>query len=245
MLENFCPQCKNDSYLKPNIKILISPCYHKMCDMCVSRIFAHGPAPCPECGVTIRKINFISQTFEDVETERECRIRKMVLKIFNKSEEHFKTLEEYDDYLEKIENVVFECKELKTDMEITNLLEKHKKDNDNYTKEMHESSSAEEDNENISVVDKKKKRLRLNRFLDEVAQSNKSYDELIKKLYNPEESTQIEEEFNPLKDIEEPVFKLTKKVHIPKSLEKENKAGGYTKAITMYKAIYSVFDSEI
>lgn len=105
-----CPVCKSDSYLNPNIKLYISPCYHKMCEACLSYTFQAGQAPCPECGSMLRKVNYVTQTFEDLSVEKECRVRKMLRK-FMRSEEDFATMEEYNDYLEEVEDRVMEILE--------------------------------------------------------------------------------------------------------------------------------------
>lgn len=128
MDQNYCPQCKSDSYLNPNIKIFISPCYHRMCENCVSRIFSQGESECPECGTFLRKMNFISQTFEDISVERECRIRKILIKVFNKTEEDFESSTSFEDYMEKNEDMVFEMLECKNDMEVLQKAETLKKD---------------------------------------------------------------------------------------------------------------------
>lgn len=107
MAEQQCPVCKRDSYLNPNIRILISPCFHRLCEQCVYDIFAHGYAPCPECQTPLRKLNFISSTFEDVGIEYELRVRKMLLRHFHRDEEEFSSIDSYDDYLEAFEELVF------------------------------------------------------------------------------------------------------------------------------------------
>ncbi|KRH95205.1 putative E3 ubiquitin ligase containing RING finger [Pseudoloma neurophilia] len=119
----FCPQCKSDSYLNPNIKIFVSPCYHKMCDNCLSRIFSSGESGCPECGTILRKTNFTSQTFEDMFVERECRIRRILTKVFNKKEEDFSDEELFEDYNELFEDTVVDMMELKNDLEVLRKVE--------------------------------------------------------------------------------------------------------------------------
>lgn len=108
--EDMCPICKTDRYLSPDMKFLVNPeCYHKMCESCVDRIFALGPAPCPYpgCGKTLRKNRFKTQIFDDIAVEREIDIRKRVSKIFNKTRDDFDSLDEYNAYLEEIETVIF------------------------------------------------------------------------------------------------------------------------------------------
>ena len=105
--EDRCPQCKTDRYLNPKLRLLVSPCYHKMCESCLDRIFSLGPAPCPECGHVCRKYEFGVQTFQDLRVEKEVDIRRRVGKLFNKREDDFDTLKLYNDYLEEVEAILF------------------------------------------------------------------------------------------------------------------------------------------
>ncbi|ORX42361.1 MAT1-domain-containing protein [Hesseltinella vesiculosa] len=100
-----CPQCKSDKYLNPNLKLMVSPCFHKMCEQCIDMLFSGGPAPCPECHLMLRKNQFMSQIFEDLSVEKEVRIRIRVAKVFNKRPEDFSSLRLYNDYLEEVEDI--------------------------------------------------------------------------------------------------------------------------------------------
>ncbi|KAF2197423.1 CDK-activating kinase assembly factor [Delitschia confertaspora ATCC 74209] len=104
---DICPVCKSSRYLNQNMKFLINPeCYHKMCESCVDRIFSRGPAPCPIAGCkrTLRKVRFRDQTFEDLALEREVDIRRRIGKVFNKTQDDFETLKDYNNYLEIVED---------------------------------------------------------------------------------------------------------------------------------------------
>jgi len=103
-----CPICKSQKYLNPNMKILVSPCFHKMCESCINRLYTHGAAPCPICKTILRKTYFVPQTFEDLYVEKEVQIRKKVGKYFNKRLEDFGgDLRQYNDYLEEVEELMF------------------------------------------------------------------------------------------------------------------------------------------
>lgn len=102
-----CPVCKSDKYLTPNLKLLVSPCFHKMCESCIDRLFSAGPAPCPICQQVLRKNQFMSQIFEDLAVEKEVRIRKRAARVFNKRAEDFSSLRAYNDYLEMVEDITF------------------------------------------------------------------------------------------------------------------------------------------
>ena len=50
------------------------------CESCIERLYALGPAPCPICGTTLRKLAFSVQTFEDLQVEKEIAVRKRMAK---------------------------------------------------------------------------------------------------------------------------------------------------------------------
>lgn len=132
-LKDMCPICKTDKYLSPNMKFLVNPeCYHKICESCVDRIFSLGPAPCPypKCGKILRKNKFKQQIFEDLVIEKEIDIRRRVGAIYNKTEEDFSDLKEFNSYLENIEEIVFKLSNgvdvEKTEEELSKYEEEHR-----------------------------------------------------------------------------------------------------------------------
>ena len=112
--DDICPVCKSNRYLNPSLQFLINPeCYHKMCSTCVDRIYTSGPASCPMpyCGKTLRKKGFHKAFFADLKVEREVDIRKRVGGVFNRRQEDFETLMDWNNYLEEVEGLVFELVE--------------------------------------------------------------------------------------------------------------------------------------
>ena len=97
-MDDQCPVCKSDRYLNPKLRLLVSACYHKMyathmlvvrvvltvlnnrCESCIDRLFTLGPAPCPICTKTLRKLAFTPQTFEDLGVEKEVAVRRRIAK---------------------------------------------------------------------------------------------------------------------------------------------------------------------
>ncbi|KAF4965181.1 hypothetical protein FSARC_6999 [Fusarium sarcochroum] len=101
-----CPVCKTSRYFNRDMEFLINPeCYHRMCKTCVERIFKDGPNQCPYAGChkTLRQRGFKTAFFADLAVEREVDIRRRVAAVFNKVEEDFETLEDYNEYLEMVE----------------------------------------------------------------------------------------------------------------------------------------------
>lgn len=124
-----CPRCKTTKYRNPSLKLMVNICGHALCENCVELLFVKGSAACPECQISLRRGNFRMQLFEDPLVEKEVDIRKRVVRDFNKREEDFETLREYNDYLEEIENIVFNLTN-NVDVEVTKKkIEQYKKDN--------------------------------------------------------------------------------------------------------------------
>ncbi|RDL33568.1 RNA polymerase II transcription factor-like protein B subunit 3 [Venustampulla echinocandica] len=84
-----------------------------MCSTCVDRIFTSGPTSCPvpHCGKTLRKKGFHKAFFGDLKVEREVDIRKRVGEVFNRRQDEFETLLDWNNYLEEVESLVFDLVE--------------------------------------------------------------------------------------------------------------------------------------
>ncbi|KAK7430929.1 TFIIH/NER complex subunit [Neonectria magnoliae] len=101
-----CPVCKTTRYFNKDMEFRINPeCYHRMCKTCVERIFKDGPNQCPYAGChkTLRLRGFKSAFFADLGVEREVDIRRRVAAVFNKVEDDFETLDDFNDYLYMVE----------------------------------------------------------------------------------------------------------------------------------------------
>ncbi|XP_067681937.1 CDK-activating kinase assembly factor MAT1-like [Haliotis asinina] len=129
MDEQGCPRCKTTKYRNPSLKLLVNVCGHSLCESCVDMLFIKGSGACPECGTALRRNNFRLQIFEDSNVEKELDIRKKILRDFNKKEEDFSSLRDYNDYLEMIETIVFNLTN-GIDVESTRkMIEQYRKDN--------------------------------------------------------------------------------------------------------------------
>ncbi|XP_061174780.1 CDK-activating kinase assembly factor MAT1-like [Saccostrea echinata] len=140
-----CPRCKTTKYRNPSLKLLVNVCGHSLCETCVEALFVKGSGTCPECGTALRKTNFRVQLFEDPFIEKEIEVRKKILKDFNKKEEDFDTLEEYNDYIEKIETIIFNIINNVDVDETRQMVEQYKRDNkDQISKGRNKKSKDEE-----------------------------------------------------------------------------------------------------
>ncbi|XP_076841704.1 CDK-activating kinase assembly factor MAT1 [Brachyhypopomus gauderio] len=102
-----CPRCKTTKYRNPSLKLMVNVCGHTLCENCVEMLFVRGSGNCVQCDTPLRKSNFRLQLFEDPAIDKEVEIRKRVLKIYNKRDVDFPSLREYNDYLEQVEEIVF------------------------------------------------------------------------------------------------------------------------------------------
>lgn len=107
MEEKGCPRCKTTKYRNPNLKLLVNVCGHSLCENCVELLFVRGSGACPQCNTALRRAQFRMQLFENSAIEKEVDIRRRILKDFNKQEEEFASLDEYNDYLEMVETIIY------------------------------------------------------------------------------------------------------------------------------------------
>lgn len=92
-------------------------------------LFFTGSGSCPDCNIVLRRGNFRVQLFEDPMVEKEVDIRKRVLRDYNKKEEDFNSLREYNDYLEEIETIVYNLTNNIDIVETNKRIEQYKKEN--------------------------------------------------------------------------------------------------------------------
>ena len=69
------------------------------------------------------------QLFEDANVDKEVDIRRRILKDFNKQEEDFESLREYNDYLEMVEDIIFNLTNNLEILETNKKIQQYKDDN--------------------------------------------------------------------------------------------------------------------
>jgi len=128
-MEQVCPRCKTTSYRNPNMKLMVNVCGHNICENCVELLFVKGSGSCPECNIPLRRANFRLQLFEDASVDKEVDIRRRILKDFNKQEEDFESLREYNDYLEMVEDIIFNLTHNIESLETNKKIQQYKEEN--------------------------------------------------------------------------------------------------------------------
>eukprot|EP00123_Amoebidium_parasiticum_P013184 comp21815_c0_seq1/m.31079 comp21815_c0_seq1/g.31079 ORF comp21815_c0_seq1/g.31079 comp21815_c0_seq1/m.31079 type:complete len:323 (-) comp21815_c0_seq1:512-1480(-) len=103
-----CPKCARDRGVHHNMVFMVSPCGHKVCDDCRQRMYGYNQsAQCHQCRMVVNKNAWTEQRFEDIGVQKEVQIRAKYQKEWNKTREDFKTLDEYNDYLEEFEEIIY------------------------------------------------------------------------------------------------------------------------------------------
>lgn len=101
-----CTKCKSNEYINKNLVMMINDCGHPLCRNCVENLFARNSAPCHVCGKTLLKNNFWKQQFDDPMIEKENYHRKRLRKYYNKKQDDFASLRDFNDYLEHFEELI-------------------------------------------------------------------------------------------------------------------------------------------
>lgn len=108
---------------------MVNVCGHSLCESCVELLFLKGSGSCPECNVPLKRSNFRVQLFEDPVVEKEVDIRRRVLRDFNKKEEDFPSLQAYNNYLEEIEDIIYNLVNGIDIIETNRKIDQYKKEN--------------------------------------------------------------------------------------------------------------------
>ncbi|KAL7538195.1 hypothetical protein ACHAXR_008356 [Thalassiosira sp. AJA248-18] len=83
-------------------------CGHQFCTSCVERELSRRKTfPCPICETLVKRVTLSTRTLDDVQCEKDTSWRRRILKIYNKSENDFTTLLEYNNYLEEVEDIIY------------------------------------------------------------------------------------------------------------------------------------------
>lgn len=110
---------------------------------------------CPECQTHLRRVNFRVQLYEDATVEKEVDIRKRILRDFNKKEEDFATKREYDDYLEEVEDIIYNLANNIDVIETNKKIDQYKKENKELIQK-NKTRSGKRDNELEELLEMEK-----------------------------------------------------------------------------------------
>lgn len=208
VLEEICPRCRTSNYQNKSLKLLVNECGHDLCDKCVEHLFVRGSAPCHLCKCVLKKSGFRAKRFEDFTVEREVDIRKRVLKDYNKTQDDFPSLRVYNDYLEEIEDIVFNFANNVDIEETKGRVEAYRKDNfkiiqknraamsrqeaflkEKMLAEQKETEERRAHERECELQEELERAERKKKLLDQIANSDRPADEIL--LLHKEEETSL------------------------------------------------------
>jgi len=100
-----------------------------MCANCIEVAFMKGSGFCPKCRIPLRRNGFKLQQFEDASVDVEVETRKRILQDYNKTEDDFNSLDEYNDYLVEIEDIIYNLVRNTNVIETKERIEQYKREN--------------------------------------------------------------------------------------------------------------------
>ncbi|GFH45119.1 CDK-activating kinase assembly factor MAT1 [Chaetoceros tenuissimus] len=83
-------------------------CGHQFCMSCVDRELSRRKVfPCPICETLVKRVTLSTRSLDDIQCEKDTSWRRRVTKVYNKTQKDFKTLLEYNNYLEEVEDIIW------------------------------------------------------------------------------------------------------------------------------------------
>ncbi|KAF0693611.1 Aste57867_15476 [Aphanomyces stellatus] len=147
--------------LNTTMKMRISKCGHHYCDRCVKLEFQHHrEITCakPGCGKLVKKAQLQDKTKEEQDFNKDMTIRKKVLKIYNKTGEDFNSLDEFNGYLEDVEDLIFDLlSEDDAVKEAANTRMKQYKQENALLINANEAKKAEEERRVLHVIEEQRR----------------------------------------------------------------------------------------
>lgn len=180
-MDERCGMCGSEVYLNPSMKLLASICSHKFCESCINKTFVTSVSvQCPICKTTLKKGNFLFNKFEvDPEFESEMRVRNSILQIYNKRRENFANLKQYNDYLESVEDIIYNLVNGIDVAETQEKIKKYKEENQELIV-VNQSKKAEESRElqaRLNLEEEEKEQRRQKSALEERKQLQEKLSE--------------------------------------------------------------------
>lgn len=168
MDENKCIKCFEYAYVDSDKKLFFfDVCKHKICKECLDEhLSKHNKQYCPFCKVSITKTNVIPIDMDEWIYTNQKKIRAKLMSIFNKKRHNFENTPLYNNYLEKVEDLIYT---------LSNETDKKKiKQLESYIKK-YEKENVKIIEENNAILNEQKKRK-----IHEIVQEEGNFYEIIK-----------------------------------------------------------------
>jgi len=104
-----CPECKTSKAVLPTMKILYSSCCGRaLCDACVGKLFSRqNRVACAACGQTTKQSEYFADSRDTQSYNKEAETRGNINRSLSLERKDFASLEEYNDYLESVQSIVY------------------------------------------------------------------------------------------------------------------------------------------
>ena len=105
-----CPHCHTNKELKSDLQFLFSECCgYALCESCTSQIFSKNTSlRCPNCNETVNKKKYSKNRLSTQQFQNEASKRTSIHKACNLRKNDFETLSKWNDYLEFVEDLVYD-----------------------------------------------------------------------------------------------------------------------------------------
>ena len=105
-----CPHCHRNKELEPDLQFLFSECCgYALCESCTSQIFNKNTSlRCPNCNETVNKKKYSKNRLSTQQFQNEASRRTHIHQACNLREDDFDTKQEWNDYLEFVEDLVYD-----------------------------------------------------------------------------------------------------------------------------------------
>lgn len=168
MDENKCISCFKFAYVDSDKKLFFfDVCKHKICKECLDEhLSKHNKQYCPFCKVAVTKRNVIPIDMDEWIFSNQKKIRARLITIFNKKRHNFENTPLYNNYLEKVEDLIYT---------LSNETDKKKiKQLETYIKK-YEKENIKIIEENNAILNEQRKRK-----IHEIVQKEGNFYEIIK-----------------------------------------------------------------
>lgn len=168
MEEYKCVNCSTLVTLDSNIQLFFFDiCKHKICKDCLDEhLNKHNKQHCPLCKVPLTKKNVVLFDIEEKNFSNQKIIRAKLTCIFNKRRHNFKNTPLYNEYLEKVEDLIYFLSNEKDD--------KRKKLVEAYIKKYEKENSKIIEENNAMLFETKKRKI------EEIVREEGNFYEIIK-----------------------------------------------------------------
>lgn len=131
-----CANCGKSQYSVSNLTettFMVNTevkCGHRFCRSCIDReLSKKRQFACPKCGTMVSSNKLSAKSMDEAEAERDIAIRKKIKSIYNKTEADFPSVDEFKNYEEMVEDLIYSFVNEIDVQSLNKQVEKYKEEN--------------------------------------------------------------------------------------------------------------------